>query len=102
MNKILKYQILLYLFIILFTEQHKQFWEFWTSCDWQIYEFILNAIYWFSVIVTLVSIPLLVWQGIQILKSHRSRKCIVLWTANVTLFLFVILETLFLSTQFKV
>lgn len=97
--KIYKYQLFLYLFIILFTVQNALFLKF--NSSFNFYKVIVEAVFLLSVITVFLSVIMLI---IQVIKSFNKKKInwkeISFLIVNLILYYFVVLSSLILSTQY--
>lgn len=94
--KIYKYQLFLYLFIIIFSIQNTLFLEFNTS--FKIHKEIVETVFILSVVTTLISVIILIIQTIKTLnKKIIVSKEVVFLIINIILYYFVIMSSLYLS-----
>src|SRR5690554_7182901 len=97
--KIYKYQLFLYLFIILFTMQNAAFLIY--NSNFNGYKFIVKFVFALSVVVVFISVVLLV---VQVIKTLNKKK--IVWKevlfliVNIILYYLVVFSSLILSTQY--
>lgn len=100
MTKLLKYQLGLYLFIILFTVQNILFEDF--NFNWIYYEDIVSAFFIISFLTILISVALLSYQNIKSLKKSTVATLeIVYLIICLILYYVVIFCSLYLSTRIR-
>lgn len=97
--KIYKYQLLVYLFIILFTIQNAAFLVY--NSNFKAYKFIVKSVFFLSVIIVFVSVLFLIIQTVKtIYKKKLVGKEVAFLIVNIILYYFVVISSLVLSTQF--
>lgn len=100
MTKLYKYQLGLYLFIILFAVQNLLFEDF--NFNWIFYEDIVSAVFIISFLTILVSLALLSYQTIKsVNKSTIITIEIVYLIICLILYYVVIFCSLYLSTRIR-
>lgn|SRR5690606_9202154 len=100
MTKLYKYQLGLYLFIILFTVQNLLFEDF--NFNWIFYEDIVSAVFIISFLIILVSLALLSYQTIKNVNRPTIVTLeIVYLIICLILYYIVIFCSLYLSTRIR-
>lgn len=100
MTKLYKYQLGLYLFIILFTVQNLLFEDF--NFNWIFYEDIVSAVFIISFLIILVSLALLSYQTIKSVNRPTIVTLeIVYLIICLILYYIVIFCSLYLSTRIR-
>jgi len=98
LEKIYKYQLFLYLFIIVFGIQNYYFNKY--NFNWNIYENLLKFVFLFSVVTVLCSLILLTYESIKTINRKETNvNEIIYLTTNLFLYYLVIWMSLYLSTQ---
>lgn len=97
--KIYKYQLFLYLFIILFTIQSAAFLIY--NSSFKGHKFIVKFIFALSVAVVFISVVLLIVQAIKTLNKKKIVwKEVFFLIINIILYYLVVFSSLILSTQY--
>lgn len=97
--KTYKYQLFVYLFIILFTIQNAAFLAY--NSNFTAYKFIVKFVFGLSVVVVFISVLLLSIQAVKTINNNKIVwKEVVFLIINIILYYFVIISSLILSTQF--
>lgn len=97
--KTYKYQLFVYLFIILFTIQNAAFLAY--NSNFTSYKFIVKFVFGLSVVVVFISVLLLSIQAVKTINKNKIVwKEVVFLIINIILYYFVIISSLILSTQF--
>lgn len=97
--KVYRFQMCMYLFIILFTIQNAAFLVY--NSNFKVYKFIVQSVFVFSVVVVFISVLLLIIQTIKTINKEKvAGKEVTFLIVNIILYYFVVLSSLILSTQF--
>lgn len=96
---VFKFQMCMYLFIILFTIQNAAFLLF--NSKFSVYKYIVELVFIFSVLIVFISVLLLIIQAVKTINQKKIvLKEIVFLILNIILYYFVIISSIILSTQF--
>ena len=98
LEKLYKYQLYLYLFIILFGIQNYYLNKY--LFDWSYYEKVVAIVFFLSVITVLGSVIILTLESIKCINNKKNDiEEIMYLTINLILYYIVIGTSLYLSTQ---
>lgn len=97
--KIYKYQLFLYVFIVLFTIQNALFLRF--NASFKFYKEIVEFVFIISVVTVFISVIILIVQAVKSINRNKVNwREITYLLVNLVLYYLVVLSSLILSTQF--